>query len=177
MRNFIKYTIYMNKYLILTFFAFWTNLFLFTQEIKRCGTTIKESELIKKNIAYKNYRKAFKEQISTYSQGKKNHLQNLFTIPVVIHVVYRNNTQNISDLQIQSQLDILNADFRLNNADTSLIPSPFKNLAADCQIEFCLAQTDPQGNPTSGITRTQTSVLQIGNTNYWYKSNQGGKDI
>ena len=48
MRNFIKYTIYMNKYLILTFFAFWTNLFLFTQEIKRCGTTIKESELIKK---------------------------------------------------------------------------------------------------------------------------------
>ncbi len=177
MRNFIKYTIYMKKYLILTFFAFWTNLCLFTQEIKRCGTTIKESELIKKNINYKNYRKAFREQISTYTQRKKSDAKSLYTIPVVIHVVYRNNTQNISDLQIQSQIDILNADFRLNNADTNLIPTPFKNLAADCQIEFCLAQTDPQGNPTSGITRTQTSVNQIGNTNYWYKSNQGGKDI
>ena len=71
MRNFIKYSYIHEEIFDINLFAFWTNLCLFTQEIKRCGTTIKESELIKKNIDYKNYRKAFKEQISTYTQRKK----------------------------------------------------------------------------------------------------------
>ena len=54
------------------------------------------------------------------------------TIPVVFHVLYANST-NISDAQIQSQLDILNEDFRRLNADQDNIWSQ----AADTDIEFC----------------------------------------
>ena len=57
-----------------------------------------------------------------------------------------------------SQIDVLNRDYRKNNADISKIPSVWKNIVADCQIEFFLATRDPNGNPTTGITRAQTSV-------------------
>jgi hypothetical protein len=80
------------------------------------------------------------------------------TIPVVVHVVYFNSTQNISDAQIQSQLDVLNADFRRLNADAGNTPSAFQGIAADCEINFCLATQDPNGNATTGIQRRQTTV-------------------
>src|SRR5947207_1794051 len=40
------------------------------------------------------------------------------TIPVVVHVVYHTPSENISDQQIQSQIDVLNEDFRMMNSDT-----------------------------------------------------------
>jgi hypothetical protein len=78
-------------------------------------------------------------------------------IPVVVHVVYRNSTENISDAQIQSQIDVLNADFRASNPDRMSTPTVFQPLIADARITFRLATTDPSGNPTTGITRTQSS--------------------
>ena len=80
----------------------------------------------------------------------------IITIPVVVHVVYYNSTQNISTSQIQSQIDILNEDFRRLNANATNTPSAFQSVAADCEIEFCLATVDPNGNSTTGITRTST---------------------
>ena len=59
---------------------------------------------------------------------------------------------------IQTQLDVLNADFRrLNNDADDTWPQ-----AADTQIEFCLASFDPQGNPTTGILRVPTTVNGFG---------------
>jgi len=78
-------------------------------------------------------------------------------IPVVVHVLYNNETQNISDAQVQSQIDRLNGDFRRLNADANLTRDEFLPVAADTKIEFFLTQWDPEGNPTNGITRTQTS--------------------
>ncbi len=106
----------------------------------------------------------------------KNHKQNgtraIVTIPVVVHVVYRTATENISDAQIQSQLTVLTDDFRRLNADANNNWSQ----AADTEIEFCLANVDPSGNATSGITRTSTTVNGFG-TNDKVKFNaQGGKD-
>jgi hypothetical protein len=83
--------------------------------------------------------------------------QATITIPVVVHVVYRTGAENISDAQVLSQLAVLNEDFRRLNADTLHTPEHFRPLAADAQVEFCLAIADPKGDPTSGITRTQTS--------------------
>ncbi|MCB9230755.1 MAG: T9SS type A sorting domain-containing protein [Bacteroidia bacterium] len=101
--------------------------------------------------------------------------QTEYTIPVVVHVIYRNSTQNISDAQIQSQIDVLNKDYRRLNTDASNTPSAFLSVAADVEFNFCLAQTDPQGAPSTGITRTSTTVSEIGNTTY-YSTAQGGKD-
>jgi Pregnancy-associated plasma protein-A/Secretion system C-terminal sorting domain len=79
-------------------------------------------------------------------------------IPVVVHILWNNNAQNISDAQVLSQIDVLNKDYSGTNADRTKIPSYFSTLAADCGISFVLAKTDPQGLPTNGILRKQTST-------------------
>lgn len=97
------------------------------------------------------------------------------TIPVVVHIVYNTTEENISDAQVLSQMEVLNEDFRLLNSD-SLTPShPFWDVTADVEIEFCLASQDPNGNPTTGITRTQTNVSEFSDDAVKFDAD-GGKD-
>jgi hypothetical protein len=77
-------------------------------------------------------------------------------IPVVVHVIYNTSAQNISDDQINSQIDVLNEDYRRLNADRVNTPNDFLSKAADYNIEFRLACLDPNGNPTNGIVRKYT---------------------
>ena len=78
----------------------------------------------------------------------------IITIPVVVHVIHSGQAvgtaPNISDAQVQSQITVLNEDFRrmlgTNGYNTS-------NVGADVEIEFKLALQDPNGNPTNGIDR------------------------
>lgn len=80
-------------------------------------------------------------------------------IPVVVHVVWNTAAQNVSDAQIQSQIDVLNADFRRTNADAGSVPVAFAGVAADTRIEFALAVRDPNCGATTGITRTNTATI------------------
>ncbi|MEZ4909424.1 MAG: M43 family zinc metalloprotease [Saprospiraceae bacterium] len=98
---------------------------------------------------------------------------NIVTIPVVVHVVYKNDNENISKERILSQIDALNADFRrLNSNKTNTWTQ-----AADTQIEFCLAIQDPYGMSTDGITRTKTTVSSFNSASDGVKySYSGGKD-
>ncbi|GIS08452.1 MAG: hypothetical protein CM15mP112_05640 [Flavobacteriales bacterium] len=117
------------------------------------------------------------ENIKTWILNNTNRLsQNIITIPVVVHVVYYNNTENISDQQIFSQIDILNEDFRRLNSDTINTPAAFQSVAADTEIEFCLATRDPNGNPTNGITRTSTTQTSFSTNDGVKYSSSGGKD-
>ena len=100
----------------------------------------------------------------------------ILTIPVVVHVVYYNSNENISTAQVQSQIDILNEDFRRLNTDASNTPSAFQSVAADCEIEFCFATTDPNGNSTTGITRTSTSQSSFSTNDDVKYSASGGID-
>lgn len=103
--------------------------------------------------------------------------RDIITIPVVIHIVWRSEVSNISAAQIQSQIEILNQDYRGRNKEqTKFIPKEFQHLAADVGIEFCLASIDPIGNPTNGIIKTKTSVENIGIYNDIYYTNRGGQD-
>ena len=86
-----------------------------------------------------------------------NQTRAIVTIPVVVHVVYRTSTQNVSDAQVQSQITVLNNDFRKLNSDVSLVPSAFAGLAADMEFNFCLAQQTPAGAATNGINRIATT--------------------
>jgi hypothetical protein len=95
--------------------------------------------------------------VSEHPKQKRGGSQ-IITIPVVFHVIWNDPIENISDNQIYSQLDILNEDFRLLNPDSLDDTHPFWPYTADSEIEFCLASVDENGNPTNGITRTQTSV-------------------
>ncbi|MCB9303709.1 MAG: T9SS type A sorting domain-containing protein [Lewinellaceae bacterium] len=100
----------------------------------------------------------------------------VITIPVVVHVVWNTSTENLSDAQIQTQIDVLNEDFRRLNADASNTPSVFLGVAADTEIEFCLATVDPNGNATNGITRTQTSSTSFSTNNNVKFNATGGHD-
>jgi len=65
----------------------------------------------------------------------------VLTIPVYVHVVYSNSAENVSDQQINSQIAVLNDDFRATNNDTNQAPSEFAGLIADSEINFTLAET------------------------------------
>jgi hypothetical protein len=66
----------------------------------------------------------------------------------VVHIIMANNgAGNIPDSAVDSQIDVLNEDFR---AIAGSLGAP----GEDVRIEFFLATQDPDGNPTTGITRT-----------------------
>lgn len=79
------------------------------------------------------------------------------TVPVAVHVVWNNATENVSDGVIQSIIAQMNADYQAMNTDYSNVRSPFLASRGNAQIEFCLATTDASGNATTGITRYQTT--------------------
>jgi hypothetical protein len=125
-------------------------------------------------------------QIEAYTEGgypTQNPILSpraVVTIPVVVHVVWKNPEENISEAQIKSQIEVLNQDFRMKNVDRRDVPPNFQRLAADCEIEFCLARVDTAGNMTTGITRTQTPFDNVGSTfsankKRIYYNNIGGK--
>lgn len=106
-----------------------------------------------------NYRSRFSQNELPPAQLKfpqTSMVDTTITIPVVVHVLFNNQDQNISEEEIQSQIDILNEDFAANNASSTDIPSVWTGLVQDSKIRFKLAQRDPSGNRSNGIVRVAT---------------------
>jgi hypothetical protein len=97
-------------------------------------------------------------------------------IPVVVHVVWHTERENIDDAQVHSQIDVLNADFRARNADVAGVPAVWRQLVADARVEFALATVDPTGAATGGITRTRTGVPAFGADDAVKSTATGGVD-
>ena len=85
-------------------------------------------------------------------------------IPVVVNVLYRTAAENISDAQIQSQIDVLNKDFTATNTDFSSTPSEFASVAANIGITFELVT----------INRKATTKTSWGTRDAMKKTKQGG---
>lgn len=85
-----------------------------------------------------------------------------YIIPAVFHVIHNYGPENITDQQIYDQMRIINEDYQKRNGDTINLISAFDTLAADCEIEFRIAQLDPIGGCTSGITRYHDVRTYIG---------------
>jgi len=90
-----------------------------------------------------------------------------YTLPVVVHVI--NNGEavgtgaNLSQAQVQSQIDVLNEDYRNLNADgnnTAVVPAAFQPLRGDVQLQFVMAQRDPSGTTLAepGIDRVNRNT-------------------
>ena len=98
-----------------------------------------------------------KEQSLSPGNARVNRLNQIITIPVVVHIIHNGeplgNGSNIHDNRIFEQIQRLNEDFRRQNADAVNTPPEFLGVAADTEIEFVLAQRDPWGLPTTGIVR------------------------
>ena len=125
-----------------------------------CGTMEVHRRLLTESITYQERRALIENRAMAYdSQARDVARTGLATIPVVVHVVHNpaDPSQNISEAQIHSQIEVLNQDFRGGNPDVSKVPGVWKDRVADCNIEFRLASQDPDGNPTDGITRTEST--------------------
>ena len=89
-------------------------------------------------------------------------LRSEIVIPIVVHVVYSNDSNNISDFQILSQIDALNEAFRgAIDLSSDILPVHLARIQS-ADIIFQLACQDPAGNLTTGITRTKTPIENIG---------------
>ena len=99
----------------------------------------------------------FEEAKQKINNGQSRSRQ-LLTVPVVVHILYNKPEQNISDELVHSQIDVLNEDFQRLNTDAGETRAIFQGVAGNPDIQFVLADTDPDGNPTTGITRTETDV-------------------
>jgi hypothetical protein len=148
------------------------------QVLNRCSTNDLIQARAQENPSYLSRIKDAQNEIA---QAANMHVhrasEEVFRIPVVVHVIYNDEAQNISDAQVQAQIDRLNADYRRMNSDTNLTRSEFLPVAADTKIEFFLTQWDPEGNQTNGITRTQTDQASFWLSLSDMKSaSTGGKD-
>lgn len=126
----------------------------------------KDPELAARIMDIERFTRQQVQHSSPIATGTENASHNdksftTITIPVVVHIVYNNAAQNISDAQVQSQIAVLNRDYGKQNPDTSRIPSYYKGLAADCGIRFALANVDTNGGTTSGIVRRRTIQQQF----------------
>jgi hypothetical protein len=88
-------------------------------------------------------------------------------IPVVVHVLYNTAEENISDAQVQSQIDVLNEDYNLRNSDRNQVPSLFSGVVADIGVKFVLSQT---------IRKHTTRQSWPANDNMKF-SQKGGSDV
>lgn len=89
------------------------------------------------------------------------------TVNVVVHIVYFNEEANLPNDQIFGQIDILNRAFNHLNADTALLRDQFLSITGQPSgIFFQLAQIDPNGAPTNGIVRINTTRDGFGTGDY-----------
>ena len=147
---------------------------------RTCGTDEHHEYLKQTRPNYINDLNQYNQMIDQYLANKSTGLSNgksaavTVTIPVVVHVVYQNATENISNAQAISQVQVLNDDFAKLNADAIKVTQPtFSTVASGAQIRFCLAQRDPLGNSTTGVVHYSTTVASF-NTNDNVKNSATG---
>lgn len=166
------------------FFFCFISQFIYSQDdYLHCGSTEAMNKIF---IANPELKKAFleREAVSAlqdqqafatgYSNNVGKQLLPIYTIPVVFHIIHQGGNENISDAQVFDAMRILDEDFRMLNSTAANTVSAFQADAADCEIEFRLAQKDPNGICTNGIDRilsTETTVGDDGSKlNPWPRS-------
>jgi hypothetical protein len=169
----------MKKIIRVTFYLLLSSSFVSAQQ-KECGAMENLEYLKSQDPQLENKMLQNEQAIQNWIQtnaASKSTKSVIITIPVVVHIVYSNALENISTAQVLLAIDRINQDFRRLNADTSATPSVFSAVGADCKIEFCLTTVDPNGNATSGITRTPTLQTSFYASNDGVKfTSQGGMD-
>ncbi len=149
---------------------------MYGQSKRACATMEVDRMLRMEHPGYEQEREAIERFTQEWIAQNPAGLRTQITIPVVFHVVYNTTAENLSDAQLLSQLDVLNEDLRKLNADVASARAAFLAVAADCEINFCLAQRDPNGNPTNGIVRVYTTKTSFSSNNDVKYTSKGGSD-
>jgi PKD repeat protein len=103
------------------------------------GTLMEFEEILQKKI---------RELEMEWQSGRKK--QGIIRIPIIVHVVHNGEPvgtgPNISQAQVQAQIEVLNEDFRRKAGTPGFNNHP---AGADIEIEFCLSPIDQNGTPMS----------------------------
>ena len=143
--------------------------------IKRnCGMTEHENYLRSQDPLYDIKKQVEMQRMELAIKNLPKNKTGVYTLPCVVHVVYNTAAENLTDASIVNMIDLLNDDFRRTNFDAGNTPASFAGVAADMQLEFCLATTDPNGNPTNGILHVNTSTTSFSTNNNVKNSGAGG---
>lgn len=93
----------------------------------------------------------------------------IINIPIVWHILYFSNDENLSETQLESQISILNKDFTAINNDIDDVPNEWTDIIGNFQINFY----------THTIIRKSTSTEEWGtnNNNIKYNSTGGSNSV
>jgi len=149
------------KKIVLIAFSILIGVCSYAQTKRKCGFDAVQQR-IAQHPDFASYTLNKKLAYKSFSQQK---MDTVIRIPVVVHVIHRLTSENISNAQINSQIAALNKDYGKLNPDTT---NATGSSIADVKFQFVLAKIDPSGFPTSGITRTPTTRDNIGTTNQYY---------
>ncbi len=143
-----------------------------TKQGSSCATDISLSQLYQENpklqqAALEKRQTLIAEEKKRLANQEENENENadkfaVRDIPVVFHVIHQCGVEQIDHNQIEAALQDLNDDFNRNNADRLGSGDPFYSDQANVNIDFYLAEVDPYGNATSGITYTMSSFTNDG---------------
>lgn len=130
--------------------------------IIRCAT-VEYEQYLQENDPKRLKEASFEEWLSPLvnkykaTRSRSKMAATVLKIPVVVHVIHNGEAigvaPNITDAQVESQITVLNQDFRKMLDTRGYNTNP---VGADVEIEFVLAKVDPNGNPTNGIDRVNS---------------------
>ncbi|OFY63594.1 MAG: hypothetical protein A3H98_06370 [Bacteroidetes bacterium RIFCSPLOWO2_02_FULL_36_8] len=131
------------------------------QKIEKCAT------MEMTNLSDQQHPRLKKLRDSLYAETA-NELRNgnvsrqrgtVYTIPVVVHVIHNNSTENINESQVKSQFKALNDDYR------KIAGTRGDGDGVDTEIQFQLANIDMYGNYTTGIEKIKSTLTTHNKTN------------
>ena len=109
-------------------------------------------------------RASFEQFAKNFSKSQQKD-DAVLIIPVVFHIIHFNGSENISDEQVQSAIDVMNEDYSASNPGIGAVVSAFQDRIANVGFEFRLAKLDPDGNCTNGIVRVMDPATNNGGDN------------
>jgi hypothetical protein len=139
----------------------------FLRAQQRCGSMEVLANTLKNNPTLKAKFEAQSRSLKQEILNRKFRAQQLRTeattiyIPIVFHIVLQDQSL-VTDAQIQAQVDQLNLDYGGTNADSTKIPPFFKPFYAKTNIQFRLAQRNPNNESSTGIERIVSNRTPFG---------------
>ncbi len=145
--------------------ALFCSLSILSQNLQLCGADEFRADFIWQNPELKAAVEKRELVLETFTSNFIEHpskKSSHYVIPVVFHVIHNNGIENIDDSQILNSIEVLNERLNKQSADTGVIHPDFKAIHANCEIEFRIARTDPDGFCTNGINRIESPLTTVG---------------
>ena len=120
-------------------FILFSNL-VYAQKHEPCAYDFATEMMEKK---YPGYKEAVTKTIQkAKAKGLESRNSNMvYKVPVVIHIVWKEAEENLTDELIASQMEVLNEDYRRLNPNANETRAIFEDVVGDPMIEFELVET------------------------------------